>query len=78
MVCREVWKLREFNAQNWPTGLKPMSLIVRASMKLLASRLWFLLERNRRCVEPMIVLVKLVCVFMAVFLEGLEVCAVLM
>ena len=57
-----------------------MSLIVRASMKLLASRLWFLLERNRRCVEPMMALVKLVwcCVFMAVFLEGLEVCAVLM
>ena len=58
-------RLREFNVQNWPTGLKPMSRAVRASMQLVTSRLWFLLERNRRCVEPRMALVKLVCVFMA-------------
>ena len=51
-----------------------MSRAVQASMQLVASKLWFLLERNRRCVEPMMALVKLVwcCVFMAVFLEGLR------
>lgn len=26
--------MRESDVQNWPTGLKPISLIVRASMKL--------------------------------------------
>ena len=55
-----------------------MSRAVRASMQLVASRLRVLLARNRRCVDPRMALVKLVCVFMAVFLEGLEVCAVLM
>ena len=63
-----------------PTMLTPMSRAVRASMQLIANKLWFLLDWNRRCVDPKMALVKLVwcCVVMAVFLKGLVVCAVLL